>query len=204
MRAGREGGLIEIVRDESVVASGLLVDSGSTLCLTWAGMSQEVSPEKLEGAFAALYYFTILHGYELGRDYVWFGQSRPLANDGVFRYKRQWRTRVIATSEILGDILIQPLSFSGPVQSVFANNCFIIETSSGLVARILLAGRVADTTEIRDLSRRYGTEGVDRLEIFSLLGFEKSDGEETLDDGTVVRRVDLSRSRNPALDFCQM
>ena len=204
LRQCQKGELMHIVRDGHVVAAVLLHQLGTRLAYVWVGVPDDLDDELYMGAFSAMYYFTIHHGYSRGCEEIDFLGSRPLLNDGLFRYKRKWGTFVEDSPVPRGDILLKPLQFTAPVQSFFHNNKFIVRDGKDLVGKVLLNHEPATKEQVENLWCQYQTKGLRELRVFSLEGFD-SEAYNWADDGSVsMRLIDLSDLPDPGQAFCRV
>lgn len=151
-----------------------------------------------------MYYYTILHGYETGCEEVDFLGTRPVLNDGLFRYKRKWGTRVEDSPIPRGDILIRPLCFDDGVRSIFRENPFVVRDGAGLVGKILLDDGVAGRDDLESLLARFNTPGLRGLKVFSTGGFEADASRWANAPEILLSLFDLSASPDPAGDFCRL
>jgi len=204
MRQCRKGELMQIIRGEEVVACVLLHNLAGRLAYVWVGVPDDIKAEMFDGAFSALYYFTIMYGYEHGCHEIDFLGSRPLLNDGLFRYKRKWGTNVHKSPNPWGDILLKPLNFTGPLRSFFANNHFITRKGKGLAAKIFFDKHKMTAKELEDMVEYYFTEGLQCIKIFSLHGFDDDAKVWEQTKASQVKLFDLSESSNPAETFCRL
>ena len=201
LRQCSKGELMMLSRDGKVILGTLLLSFAGRLATIWGGVSDKVAPNMLKGAFSALDYFIILHGYERGCHTISFGLSRPLLNDGCFRYKRKWGTIIEKTLFPRADILIKPLSSIAPITSFFAHNPFITGDGKYLVGKILFDKDKVTETNINHCLKYYSTNGLNCLKLFSLHGFEDAAKKSAKFYSKEIRLFDLSHSSNPAQDF---
>jgi hypothetical protein len=173
LRQCRKGELMHVVRGGQVVACALLHRGEGRLAYVWVGVPDGLEDDLYRGAFSALYYFSILYAYERGCSEVDFLGSRPLLDDGLFRYKRKWGTRVEDSPVPRGDILIRPLRFDASVRSTFRRLQYIVRDGAGLAGRILLDDGPASSEDLKRILVRDQTPGLDRLQVFSLHGFDE-------------------------------
>jgi hypothetical protein len=202
LRQCRKGEIMHIVREGRVVAAVLLHMLEGRLAYVWVGVPTEVDDEIFKGAFSAMYYFTILHAYVHGCHEVDFLGSRPLLNDGLFRYKRKWGTCVQDSPVPRGDILLRPLRLDAPLREFLGRNRFVVRDGRGLVGKILLDGSPPDEEKVSRVWRENETPGLGGLKIFSLNGFET--GARTwAKSQSRIELVDLGGTRDPASAFCR-
>jgi hypothetical protein len=204
LRQCRKGALMHIVRDDRVVAAVLLHRLGGRLAYVWVGVPDGLDAELRHGAFSALYYYTIMYGYRHGCDEIDFLGSRPLLNDGLFRYKRKWGTYVEDSPVPRGDILLAPVRFSEPVKSFFRRNHFIVRDGSALVGKILVHGAAQSEDELARTYTRLYTRGLRGLKLYSLGGFPPEAYTWAEREGAALRLIDLSGSPDPADAFSRL
>jgi len=202
MRQCKKGQLLQIIRENEVVACALLHNLAGRMAYVWAGVPDHVTGDMFNGAFSALYYFTTLLGYEHGCDEIDFLGSRPLLNDGLFRYKRKWGTYVEDSPVPRGDILLKPLTFSAPIRSFFANNYFITREGKDLVGNILLEQKAVKQKDLEDIIDYYYINGLKHIKIFSCNGFNADAKSYARSKAPEIKLLDISESTNPEDAFC--
>jgi hypothetical protein len=202
MRQCRKGELMQIVRGGQVLGGVLLHRSDKRLAYVWVGVREGLEAELMKGVFSAMYYFTLLHGYEGGFDEVDFLGTRPLVNDGLFRYKRKWGTYVADSPVPRGDILLKPLRLIPPLQRFFAANSFIARDREGLCGKVLLdrgAGTIADLEEVE---KNLATPGLKAIKIYCPFGFAEDAQAWAKSSESGLELVDLAACPDPAAAFC--
>jgi hypothetical protein len=204
MRQCHKGELLQIVRDDEVLAGVLLHRSGGRLAYVWVGVRDDLEPGMDQGVFSAMYYYTLLHGYENGCDEVDFLGTRPVLNDGLFRYKRKWGTYVEDSPIPRGDIMLRPICFNDPVRSIFRENQFIVRDAAGLTGKILLDNGRVGRSALEEIVARLHTPGLRRLKVFSMQGFSTDACSWAADPGVPLSLFDLSTSSDPAKDYCEL
>jgi len=203
LRQCRKGEIMQILRDDQVVAAVLLHCLDGRLAYVWVGVPEDLDDDLYAGAFSGMYYFTIQYGFQQGCREVDFLGSRPLLNDGLFRYKRKWGTFVEDSPVPRGDILLKPLVFSEPVKSIFRHNYFIVRDGKSLAAKVLLGEGPGTSKQLRGLFDQYFTAGLTRLKIFSLAGFEEEAWRWAEEAGEAIQLVDLRDVPSPHESFCR-
>lgn len=204
LRQCRKGELMQVIRGKDVVACVLLHNLAGRLAYVWVGVPDDIEAEMFNGAFSALYYFTILYGYENGCHEIDFLGTRPLLNDGLFRYKRKWGTYVEDSPLPRGDILLKPLRFNLPIRSLFAHNYFLTRDGKGLAGKIFFDKHKMTVKELEGIVEYYFTEGLQCIKIFSLHGFDDDAKVWEQTKASQVKLFDLSESSNPAETFCRL
>jgi hypothetical protein len=203
MRQCRKGSLLHILREERVVAAVLLHQLEGRLAYVWVGVPDDVDDDLFTGAFSAMYYFTILHGYLEGCREIDFLGSRPILSDGLFRYKRKWGTFVEDSPVPRGDILLRPLSFDEPVRAFFRRCPFVVRDGEGLAGKVLVDDRIVTAGDLEAIHEQFDTPGLDGLVVFSLAGFDQAALDRTAPDWRPLRLVDLRGEADPAAAFCR-
>jgi hypothetical protein len=204
LRQCRKGELMHIVRDERVVAAVLLHLLGGRLAYVWVGVPEDLDNDLYTGVFSAMYYFTILYGYTRGCHLIDFLGSRPLLNDGLFRYKRKWGTYVEDSPVPRGDILLKPLQFTEPVRGFFRTNHFVVRDGNALAGKILLDAGPATAENLQSIHEDLYTEGLAELKVYSMAGFEPCAHAWLENSGVAMRLINLSESANPAEAYCRL
>lgn len=202
LRQCHKGELMQILRGEKIVAAVLLHLLEGRLAYVWVGVPEGLSEDLFQGAFSAMYYFTILHGYLQGCHDIDFLGSRPLLSDGLFRYKRKWGTYVEDSPVPRGDILIRPQALDEPLQHVFRRNPFIVRSGRGLTGKLLWRGSPATEEDLANFHEQNFTPGLERLQVISLSGFTA--GARAWVEGArpPLEIVDLTGVPQPAAAFC--
>jgi len=203
LRKCRNGQLMQLLRGEKVVF-GVLLNNVGHLSTEWLGAPDNIEPEMLKGASAALDYYIILYAYECGNYTIDFGPSRPLLNDGLFQYKRKWGTYVQDSRMPRGDILLKPLRFNAPIISFFVNNHFITRDRERLVGKILFNEHRLNVDDLEHIKKCYFIESLDHLKIFTLSGIEDDAREFAKIQSNKLKLFDLSDCLHPEEDFCRL
>jgi len=201
MRQCRKGELMQIIRGTEVVAGILLHLSEGRLAYVWVGVPDNVQGDLFRGVFSAMYYFTIVYGYENGCHEIDFLGTRPLLDDGLFRYKRKWGTYVQDSPVPRGDILLKPLRFNASVRSFFSNNYFITKDGKNLVGKILFEKAIMSKKELELTAKNFFTHGLRYLIIYSMFGFEDDARTWAHTKASEIKIFDLSESSNPHITF---
>ena len=196
LRQCRKGELLQIIRHDEIVAAALLHSSEGRLAYVWVGVPENVSDEMYKGAFSGLYYYTILHGFNLGCQEVDFLGSRPLLNDGLFRYKRKWGTLVQDSPVPRGDILIKANPSSEPVKSFLRHNLFIVRQSRGLNGQLFYDDKPLEAEKLAFFINRYFTRGLNKLKIICGRGIDASTQEQIATMRGKITLVDLIEKRS--------
>jgi hypothetical protein len=203
LRQCRKGEIMQILRDEQVVAAVVLHCLKGRLAYVWVGVPEDLDDELCAGAFSGMYYFTIQYGFQCGCQEIDFLGSRPLLNDGLFRYKRKWGTFVEDSPVPRGDILLKPLAFSEPVKSIFRQNYFIVRDGKSLAGKVLLAEGPGTSKQLKGIFDLYFANGLTSLKVFSVSGFEEEAWRWAEESGEAIRLVDLGEVPNRHESFCR-
>ena len=197
------GELIQVLRDDRVVAAGVLIQAGGSLGFPWIGMPVDVDPRTLDGAFAGLYYFIVRLAYERGCEEVDCFTNRPSLSDGVLRYKRKWGARLSGSDRLNGQILLSPVVDTPAVRSLLRHNPFIAETRGEFTGRILFDGHKVTAEEALDSVETYYTDGLGGLRLYALQGFEDDVAPSLRERALPVALIDLRGARDPLVKLCQ-
>jgi hypothetical protein len=191
----QQGKLLQIKRDDRVVAAAVLYEWDKCMHFLWTGTSEEPRSPLGRGAFSALYYYTIWHAFERGCDRVDFEGTRPLLNDGVFLFKRKWGS-CVCDGWSLDTLLFRPQKFVPAVVSFFAHNPLVIRKGNVLVGKILFdhEGQECTSNDLEVIVKRYGGSGLKRLEIASTGGYRQDAWEYAQSSPHEMHLADLSRT----------
>jgi hypothetical protein len=202
MRQCRKGELMQVVRDGQVLAGVLLHKAGGRLAYVWVGVKEDISPDMYKGVFSAMYYYTLLYGYESGCEEIDFLGTRPVLNDGLFRYKRKWGTYVTDSPVPRGDILLRPNKLNLALRSFFSGNCFVARDGRELVGKVLFDSGVVCRSDLEGINDRLMTPGLRCVQVYSTCGFEEEAVRWRETGSASLELVDLNTSPDPALRFC--
>ena len=86
----QQGEILLLFRDNRVVLGTLNKYENERLLSICAASADNIQPEMFKGAAEAMDFFSILSAFEKGCNIVDFLGSRPLLDNGAFRYKRKW------------------------------------------------------------------------------------------------------------------
>jgi len=202
MRQCRKGCLMQIIREGQVMGGVVLHRTDARLAYVWIGIRKGLEPELMKGVFSAMYYFTLLHGYEGGCGEVDFLGTRPIINDGLFRYKRKWGTFVADSPIPRGDILLKPMRFSPPLQRFFSANCFVARDGKNLCGKVLLDRTAVAIADLEEVEKNMVTPGLTAIKVYSLFGYKESVSDWARASTPNLHLVDLREYPDPAAAFC--
>ena len=149
------------------VGAALLKGEAAVLRSVWVGFSEKNLDDELKGASDVLDFLTIQYASEQGYSRVDFGPTRPLANDGVFRYKQKWGAEVTLGKVPCGRIIIQPQNSHPAVQSFFSNNLWIARENKGVSILVMVNNENVDIAKLSGYAK-FVTKGISRLHFFAL------------------------------------
>jgi hypothetical protein len=198
----RAGLLMRLLRHGIPVGGVVLQKIGGQLSSVWTGFSGAAREPGASGASDVLDLFTIEYARQQGCRFVDFGPSRPLLDDGVFRYKRKWGTRACLPGLPAGEIRLRPLRATAAVQSILANNFWITLEQGRLTGHLLVEGQTLSLAELRKIAGQAG-QGVETIALKSLAGFSREISREA-ELLPAIRLLDLSRSRQLAGDLARL
>ena len=195
--------LIQLFHNGRLI-QGVVVHKGRCLTIGWIGVSRGVEPDAMRGASDALDFFAVSYGLKSGCAAIDFGTTRPLLNDGVFRYKRKWGTHVRKCRVPKGNIFVRPSRFVPSTIGFFTNNPLVVRDGNKLAGRILFSGERLTGRHLQQMKEQCMTDGLECLKIFSLSGLEVSAMGFLKGNSVGLKVFDLSHSRDPERDFCGM
>ena len=197
------GEIIEILRADTVIAAGVLIEDHGSLGFHWTGVPPDVAPAMLDGAFAALYYFIIRLAYERGCAEVDCFTSRPTLADGVLRYKRKWGGMLSGCEGLNGQILLQPVRGARAVLAFLGHNPLITLVGSDFVARLLFEEFDVSAARVLETLDAYYTDGLSSLRLYALHGFADGVADAVRERNLPVQLFDLRGAENPLQDYCR-
>ncbi len=202
MRQCRKGELMQIIRNDKILAAVLFYQSAERLAYVWVGVPACIRGDIFKGVFSAMYYFTIMYGYESGCHEIDFLGTRPLLNNGLFRYKRKWGTYVQRSANPWGEIFLKPMKFNNAVKSFFTHNHFIEREGSDLVGKLLVDNQKVSKGDLEKIIKSYFSDGIKCLKVFSCLGFYEGTGTWAQKNFPMIKLIDLSNISQPQNAFC--
>ncbi len=194
----RRGVLLRLLCAGQPVAGAVLQLGRVQLSSLWVGFSTSEAAQGGSGASDVLDYFTIEHAFDTGCRTVDFGPTRPLLDDGVFRYKRKWGTSVHTSKLPTGDIQFRLIRFSTAVTSVMENNFWITRQRGKLTGHLFVDGQTLDEQVLQEIASNRAV-GIDAITVKSLCGFNPSITR-AVEGWQGLCLVDLSKSTNPMHD----
>lgn len=196
------GNLLQIVRDNQVIAAAVLYGWGRTLDFLWVGLRNDLRDETSAGAFGALYYYGILHAFDQGYDEVDFSGTRALLNDGVYRFKRQWGAQ-IHDGWSLDSLLVGPRNLGPAVAAFLERSPMIVRHPKGLEGKIVCANSAPTLDDLNRVESLYASEGIQVMKLFSLCAVEQQVVEAANRSDVGLQLLDLSRDPNPLQTLCR-
>ena len=197
------GEIIEVLRDDRVIAAGVLIQAGGSLGFPWIGMPVDVDPRTLDGAFAGLYYFIVRLAYERGCDGVNCFTNRPSLSDGVLRYKRKWGARLSGSDRLNGQILLKPVANTAALRSLLRHNPFIAVAGGEFIGRVLFDARKVSAEDALEAVDRYYTDGLGAMRLYALYGFDDDVAPALRQRALPVELFDLHGASDPLAEFCR-
>jgi hypothetical protein len=200
---GSTGTLLQVVRDHQVVAAVVLLEWEKCLNFLWVGVPEGLSAEMSEGAFSALYYYSIRYGHERGCHEIDLSGTRPLLNDGVFRYKRKWGASV-HDGWSRDALSLRPQRFTPGVCSFLANHPWIVRQGDGLSGKVVFQQGALSVEAVDRCVETYSCAGLVSLQLFSFDGVDDQARRWVADHPDhPVKLIDLSQTADPVQAFCR-
>lgn len=191
------GELIEVLRDDTVIASSVLIQDGSSLGFHWIGAPVDLDAKFTEGAMGGLYYYITRLAYERGCDEIDCFTNRPKLDDGVLKYKRRWGARLTDFESLNGLIHLKPERDTPAIQSFLQHNPMITTTPTGFVGRCVVGDERLDEERLKSCYQTWWAEGLERLRIDCLKGYDDALPEIAQALDSRIELVDLSTSTDP-------
>jgi hypothetical protein len=207
LAAVRSGTLLEVTLRGRVVAAAALHRMNRTMRFLWLGIVDGLEPDLVSAVSAALYCFSIQHAIAENCTEFDMMFSPADLNNGIHRYKRKLGARV-ASMRRVGRVSLSLAKLTPAAVAVFARMPLAVAgTGNRLSGRIMLAQDSVSRDDILRLGSYYACEGLDRLKFFSARPLR--DDVINTDYGALEAELppleihDLSRSTDPAADFCR-
>lgn len=199
-QAVRQGTLLQILRGTEVVAACVLHHCDQSLRMPFIGFSAS-DLRSIDGASAALYYFSIKYASDQSFKDVDFCGTRPLLNNGVFTTKRSWGAAVY-DDWALESLLIRFKEYCPGIESFLVNNSLIVRHEGQLVGKTVISDAQLSPELTRKIIHRCAGEGLDGLYIYSLRGVQDDAYAVADSNPTPVRLFDLQKSDDPLAVYC--
>jgi hypothetical protein len=173
-RCSRNGGLLWARQNDKPVAGGVFQRAEATLrFLVLATLDGDWQIVK-RGGIAALYLFIIRHAKELGFSLVDFGGSRPSLNDGLLRYKRKWKMKIVENEYVYHDFLVYWNRLSDPVFSFLSSSPLIFRDKNGLSAiKAVTSDEPITQGELEKINRAIASPGLNRMCLAATKGWQE-------------------------------
>jgi hypothetical protein len=195
------GTLMEIRRNDALVAAQVLWGSRGSLHFLWAGAAGEDFDASTRGIFPALYYYGLLYAFENGFSESDYCGSRPVLSDGIFQVKRRWGASV-HDGWSRDTLFIRPQNLLEANRGFLGRNPLIVRGPGGLEGRILCAEAPAGTEDVDRARQLYSSDGVREIRIQSL-AMPDAAAVEAARKEPGIRIVDLSRETDPAAAYAR-
>lgn len=162
IRRASKGCLLQIYKDEQVVAAGVVFPENGILFSLWMGMPATVIKDPPRAVVSALYYFGMRYAFDNGFWAVDFLGTRTLLTQSSFRFKRKWGALVQDTFSP-SSLLIKPQS--GNLNAArFCQRFPMLARRDGELEVIGLSiDEKADEETLQKLNAQYGCDGINRI-----------------------------------------
>ncbi len=154
---------LDLTHEDTVVAANLLEMRGRRLAIRKCALKPGL--DALRGRADVLDYYSLLTAQLLGCNTLDFGLSRPHLEDGSFRYKAKWGTRIVAADGLLkADVRITPIRYTAPVRAFLRRAFFLQRAERGFVVRVV---HDADSSPVADwpLWRLADVDGIGHIDL---------------------------------------
>ena len=207
VKIGTMGALLEIMDGERVVAGGILQRVDQRMRFLWLGIVGGLDAGLQGAAGAALYCFAIKHSISAGCNELDLMYSPANLDNGIHRYKRKLGSRV-CNDWPYGQLLVKVARLTPAVVSLFAHMPIAATSAdNALHGRITVDQDRLSPDDVRRMGSYYACAGLEQLKIFSArpLGDDVLRMDYAALDGSLppLELYDLTRSANPAAEFCR-
>lgn len=169
----RLGSLLKLLRCGVPIAGVILQRVNTQLSSVWVGFSPAQGRSDGNGASDVLDYFTFEYALQQGCRSVDLGPSRPLLNDGLFCYQRNWGAQARLPKLAGGDILLRPIKCNRAVQSAMMHNHWITRERGKLAGQLLVEGQTMTPEELHTIAKHRGS-GIECIKLQSCPGFSSA------------------------------
>jgi hypothetical protein len=200
LKSARNGALLQIRREDEVIAASVLHKVGNTLKSLYTGFA---SPDlrTLDGATAALHYHSLLYAFENGFRSLDYGGSRPLLNDGVYETKRRWGAAVYDDWS-LESLLFRLERFTPGVEAFLCDAPLLTRQDGKLIGKLMIREAPLSAAGLRVAIQRCVSRGMDGLSVHALHGAHDDAARAAADSPIPVAIHDLRSSGDPLRTYC--
>ncbi len=153
---------LDLEHENTLVAANLLEYRSRRLTIRKS--ASKPGMEELRGRADVLDYFCLLTAQLLGCRTLDFGLSRPHLEDGSFRYKAKWGTRIVPVGGLKADMRIAPRRYTAAVRAFLRRAYFLQRAERGFAVRVLCDADSPPTANWR-LWRLADIDGIERVEL---------------------------------------
>jgi hypothetical protein len=195
------GTLMEIRREDRLVAAQVLWGNRGSLHFLWAGTTGDEFSAQTRGTFPALYYFGILHAFEQGYDEVDYCGSRPLLTDGIVQLKRRWGASIY-DGWSRDTLFFGPRHFEGAIFKFLEGTPLLARSGSGLVGKVFCGAEAVNAEQVARAEQLYSSEGIREIRLYSLIK-PSAEALAAAHQVSGVEIVDLSPEPDPVSAYCR-
>lgn len=162
VRRTGKGCLLQIYKDEQIVAAGTVFPEHGILFFLWMGMPADSIDHPPRAVISALYYFGIRYAFDNGFWAVDFLGTRTFLNKGSFRFKRKWGALVQDTFSP-SSLLIKPQNGNLNAARFCQRFSMLVRRDGELEVIGLSLDEKADEETFQRLDAQYGCDGISRI-----------------------------------------
>jgi len=165
MQEMRKGELLLIKKGEERIA-GTVLRYAKKVAYLWILGAKEGNKEYVkEGAFGALFYYSIRHVKGKGFNEVNFGKTRAFLNNGIIQFKAKRGIHILESSRM--GFILEPLIELSSLSDFFIRNPFIFEDKTGLNGALFFAAdHPFSEKDLEWLAKNYFLPGLSRLFLY--------------------------------------
>ncbi|OPZ69463.1 MAG: hypothetical protein BWY83_01977 [bacterium ADurb.Bin478] len=161
----KKGELLLIKKGEERIAGTVLFYAKKVAYLWILGAKEGDTDYVKEGAFGALFYYSIHHVKGKGFNEVNFGKTRAFLNNGIIQFKAKRGIRILESSRM--GFSLEPLTELSHLSDFFIRNPFIFEDKTGLNGALFFAeDHVFSEKDLDWLAKNYFLAGLSKLFLY--------------------------------------
>lgn len=169
IRQASKGALLQVLKDDRVVAAGVVMPEDDALFFLWLGIAPECMENPPKAVMSAVYYFGIQYAHELGCWAVDFTGTRSFLGDGAYRFKRKWGAGMSDTFTP-SSILIKPRNGHLAAARFCQQFPMLARREGGPEWLFLSMDQPIDEAYLKKMYAQFECDGINRLSFVDLSG----------------------------------
>ncbi|MDZ8118525.1 hypothetical protein [Pontiella agarivorans] len=169
VRRGRKGALLKILKDDKMLAGGIVFEEDDALFFLWIGLAPECFEHPPRALISAVYYFGIQYAQEMGCEVVDFTGTRAFMGDGTFRFKRKWGAGLSDTFSP-SSILFKPENGNETAARFCQEFPMLARRRNGPEWLFLSLDQPVDEKRLKSYYKEFECDGISRLSVIDASG----------------------------------